>query len=323
MAGCGAAWLGARARAHLVCVCVCVCVCASPPPLDHGPSTLDLGPSTLVSRPWTLDPRPSALDPGPSTLGLQPWTLDLGPSTLDPRPSTLDPRPSTLDPRPSAFGPRPTTLDPRPSTLDPRPPFAHFRFSQIRNINTPSPPRFLIPKCVLLFLRGWRSSPSLSSVRVSCTCFVGVGGVSVVDHVSDLVQNAKADNVNVLQSLTSMLRSTVSQFKVNRKLNPLTGLPRSDDVVPRSCSVQRACISSDFDFDVVQMEVEGEENTPTGKFRRKRLNPIVKPAGNWPDHWIDTVHETDGHAIDEPSHDRGVRRVIGHRYEFSVRSSRS
>ena len=84
-----------------------------------------------------------------------------------------------------------------------------------------------------------------------------VGSVPIGDHVFDLVQNAKADNVNVLQSLTSMLRSTVSQFKVHRKLNPLTGLPRSDDVVPRSCSVQRACISFAFDLNVVQMEVEG------------------------------------------------------------------
>ena len=40
------------------------------------------------------------------------------------------------------------------------------------------------------------------------------------------------------------------------------------------------------------------------------MNPIVKPAGNSPDHWIDTVHETDGHAIDEPSHDRGGEELL-------------
>ena len=59
---------------------------------------------------------------------------------------------------------------------------------------------------------------------------------------------------NVLQSLTSMLRSTVSQFTPD--LNPLTGLPRSEEVT-RSYSVKSACISNEFGLTVIRIEAEG------------------------------------------------------------------
>ena len=36
---------------------------------------------------------------------------------------------------------------------------------------------------------------------------------------------------------------------------------------------------------VIQMEVDREESKPTGRFRRKRFNPIFKPVGQWPEHW--------------------------------------
>jgi hypothetical protein len=53
------------------------------------------------------------------------------------------------------------------------------------------------------------------------------------------------------------------------------------------------------------MEVEGENDAPTGRFRRKRLNDSHEPAGKWPEHWIDPVHEADGHDIDSRVDERG------------------
>ena len=121
--------------------------------------------------------------------------------------------------------------------------------------------------------------------------------LSIGEHVFDLAQRANVDNVNVLQSLTSLLRSTVSQFKAHH--------------VPDVCnnpsvSKESACISSKFDLNVVAVEVEGEE-IQTGRFQRKRLNPQVKPTGDWPKHWLDTVHETDGHNIDALNSNRGEK----------------
>ena len=53
------------------------------------------------------------------------------------------------------------------------------------------------------------------------------------------------------------------------------------------------------------MEVEGER--PTGRFRRKRLDDSHRPAGKWPEHWIDPVHEEDGHSIDSLDGDGGEK----------------
>ena len=71
--------------------------------------------------------------------------------------------------------------------------------------------------------------------------------------------------------------------------------------------MKKACVQTEFDLSTIQMEVEGEENVPTGRFRRKRLNPSNKPAGNWPDHWIDSIHEAAGHSIDSLAADRGEK----------------
>ena len=56
-------------------------------------------------------------------------------------------------------------------------------------------------------------------------------------------------------------------------------------------------------LDGIQMEVDGEER-PTGKFRRKRPAGTSKPAGTWPAHWVDPVHEFDGHGIGVNGEDR-------------------
>jgi hypothetical protein len=59
-----------------------------------------------------------------------------------------------------------------------------------------------------------------------------------------------------------------------------------------------ACSKTTVDLGVMQMEVEGEDEKPTGRFRSKRSNDRYKPAGKWPEHWKDPVHEEDGHSID-------------------------
>ena len=69
-------------------------------------------------------------------------------------------------------------------------------------------------------------------------------------------------------------------------------------------------MNGDFDLNMIQMEVEGEENIPTGRFRRKRLNPTSKSIGNWPDHWDDNVHEDDGHNIGEEACSRGGEKLL-------------
>ena len=58
------------------------------------------------------------------------------------------------------------------------------------------------------------------------------------------------------------------------------------------------------DLSVIQREVEWENEKPTGRFRRKRLNDSYKPAGKLPEHWKDPVHEEDGHDIDSLGGDR-------------------
>ena len=51
------------------------------------------------------------------------------------------------------------------------------------------------------------------------------------------------------------------------------------------------------------MEVDGEEQ-PTGRFRKNRPAGTSKPAGNWPGHWADPIHEFDGHGIGIEGEDR-------------------
>ena len=46
-----------------------------------------------------------------------------------------------------------------------------------------------------------------------------------------------------------------------------------------------ACSKTKVDLGVIQMEVEGEDEKPTGRFRSKRSNGSFKPAGKWPEHW--------------------------------------
>ena len=47
----------------------------------------------------------------------------------------------------------------------------------------------------------------------------------------------------------------------------------------------------------VQVEVD-DNNALTGRYRRSRKNGVTKPAGAWPDHWLDPIHEYDGHDVD-------------------------
>ena len=59
---------------------------------------------------------------------------------------------------------------------------------------------------------------------------------------------------------------------------PLTGVedpssgrssnkPKSPQPIHNSDVLRKACLQTEFDLDMIQMEVEGEENMPTGQFR--------------------------------------------------------
>ena len=80
-----------------------------------------------------------------------------------------------------------------------------------------------------------------------------------------------------------MLRSVVSQFEEDVDQNLLTSMLRPEEDTAnqsKGFGIHNACLRPEFDLDIFQMEVEGEENNPTGRFRRKRPNPISKPAGH-------------------------------------------
>ena len=66
-----------------------------------------------------------------------------------------------------------------------------------------------------------------------------------------------------------------------------------------------ACSKTRVNLGIIQMEVEGENDKPTGRYRSKGSNGSFKPAGAWPEHWKDPVHEEDGHSIDSLVGDRG------------------
>ena len=72
-----------------------------------------------------------------------------------------------------------------------------------------------------------------------------------------------------------------------------------------------ACPETRVDLGIIQMEVEGENDKPTGRYRSQRPDSSFKPAGAWPDHWKDPVHEDDGHSIDS------IESLVGDRGEKS------
>ena len=37
----------------------------------------------------------------------------------------------------------------------------------------------------------------------------------------------------------------------------------------------------------------------TGRFRKRRGGEILKPIGDWPENWLDSIHEFDGHGVRE------------------------
>ena len=60
---------------------------------------------------------------------------------------------------------------------------------------------------------------------------------------------------------------------------------------------------SAFDLRGISMEVDGKEQ-PTGRFRKRRPAGISKPAGSWPEHWVDPIHDFDGHGVRVEGKDR-------------------
>ena len=81
------------------------------------------------------------------------------------------------------------------------------------------------------------------------------------------------------------------------------------------------CSQTKVDLNVIQMEVEGENDKPTGRFRRQRLSDSYKPAGKWPEHWKGPVHEEDGHSIDSLVGDRGGEVLLYNGMLYNERTS--
>ena len=78
---------------------------------------------------------------------------------------------------------------------------------------------------------------------------------TVAERVMSLVERTDGEEINVLKSLRSMLKSTVSS------------LP--------AAPIKLACAQTKFDLNVIQME--GEGGRPTGRFRRNRWTDPTNP----------------------------------------------
>ena len=113
-------------------------------------------------------------------------------------------------------------------------------------------------------------------------------------------EDARREELNILMELRSLLSDGIVDSKRLQDPTLLTGLPRSEEVTHGTV----------VDLQSIQMEVEGEQNIPTGRFRRKRLNPTTRPSGQWPDHWIDSVHEADGHYMNDCAGLRGGETML-------------
>ena len=159
---------------------------------------------------------------------------------------------------------------------------------------------------------------------------------SIGDEVMRRVQASRGEAIDIRQPLTTALSEEISQQTTTTTIDPIiarqynainpiiarqckTQVPvagpfRSDIIAakePHNSVLQRACVQTKFDLNVVQMEVEGEDSVvPTGRFRRKRLNDHYAPTGDWPEHWIDTIHEADGHYVDARGDDRGGEKLL-------------
>ena len=74
------------------------------------------------------------------------------------------------------------------------------------------------------------------------------GAETVAERVLSLVESTYGEEIHVLEIPGDMLKPTV------------TSLP--------AARVRLACAHNGFDLNVIQMEVEGENNRPTGRFMR-------------------------------------------------------
>ena len=95
------------------------------------------------------------------------------------------------------------------------------------------------------------------------------------------IQRSSGEEVNVVRPLTSLLRSVVSHFEEVVDLNLLTSMLRSEEdsvTQSKSLHIQNACLRPEFDLDIIQMEVEGEENRPTDCFCWKMIKPHFKSS---------------------------------------------
>ena len=54
----------------------------------------------------------------------------------------------------------------------------------------------------------------------------------------------------------------------------------------------------EFDLSNVQAQIDSEGEF-TGKFRLLKVDSAQVPDGEWPAHWVDPVHEFDGHGEGE------------------------
>ena len=60
-----------------------------------------------------------------------------------------------------------------------------------------------------------------------------------------------------------------------------------------------------FDISSLQMEANALGEM-TGRLRKKRVGEILKPIGDWPENWLDNMHEFDRHGVDDlPEYRKG------------------
>ena len=83
-----------------------------------------------------------------------------------------------------------------------------------------------------------------------------------------------------------------TDMKINPTLHTVFANCSSTPPLPENQTVLKslrellsmACSKTKVHLGVLQMEVEGEDDKPTGRYRTKRSNGSFKPAGKWPEH---------------------------------------
>ena len=90
--------------------------------------------------------------------------------------------------------------------------------------------------------------------------------------------------------------------------NRITTLPMTS---ARVSSLSLLCQEATGRSALSAIKIESENvAAPLGRYRRERPAGITKIPGAWPEHWVDPVHELDGHGINAVGEDRAGEELL-------------